>query len=309
MGALFNLGVLWAGGVVSLLVLRVLTGFFLAGIYPVGMKIAADWHQKGLGKALGYLVGALVLGTASPHLLRALSRGLPWQGVFIATSALALLGGLLILLLPDGPFRRRSQGLDPGALLRVFRNRSFRAAAGGYFGHMWELYTFWAFVPLLLAAYAEQHPEQALPISLLSFAIIGIGSVACVAGGYLSERRGSGRVAFWALFLSLCCCLLSPLTLYMPLPLLLSFLLLWGGVVVADSPQFSSLVAQHAPRESTATALTIVSCIGFSITIVSLQLLNLLQAWLPGQYRFTVLALGPLLGLYALRRLVWPAKN
>jgi MFS family permease len=310
LGALFNLGVLLAEGFISLLLLRFLTGFFLAGIYPVGMKIAADWHEKGLGKALGYLVGALVLGTASPHLLQALRGTLPWQGVFVATSALAVLGGLLLLLLvPDGPYRRRSQGFDPHALLRVFANKPFRAAAFGYFGHMWELYTFWAFVPLMLLAYASFHPEMQLQVSLLSFYIIAIGSLACVAGGYLAQRLGSARVAFRALFLSFCCCLLSPLIPFLPLPLLIFFLLFWGGVVVADSPQFSTLVAQNAPREVTGTALTIVNCIGFSITILSIQLLNQLEGWLPAQYRFSLLAIGPLLGLWALRKLVWPAQS
>jgi MFS family permease len=309
LGALFNLGVLWADGFASLLLLRFLTGFFLAGIYPVGMKISADWHEKGLGKALGYLVGALVLGTAAPHLLKALSGSLPWQGVFVATSAFALLGGLLIqLLVPDGPFRRRSQGFDPRALLRVFANKPFRAAAFGYFGHMWELYAFWAFVPLMLLGYAQGHPEVELNVSLLSFAAIAVGSVSCVVGGYLAGWMGSARVAFWALFLSFCCCLLSPLMGLLPLPLLLLFLLFWGAVVVADSPQFSTLVAQNAPKEITGTALTIVNCIGFSITIFSIQLLSQAGPWLPEPYRYVVLAPGPLLGLSALRKLVFSPR-
>ncbi|WP_224995382.1 MFS transporter [Cesiribacter sp. SM1] len=303
LGAAANLGVLLAEGFISLLLLRLLTGFFLAGIYPVGMKIAADWHEKGLGKALGYLVGALVLGTASPHLLKALGESLPWQGIFVATSGFALLGGMLMLLfVPDGPYRRRSQGFDPKSLLRVFSNRSFRAAAFGYFGHMWELYTFWAFVPLLLMAY-EQQQENLLPgISLLSFAIIAIGALACIWGGYLSQTIGSGRVAFRALLVSLCCCLLSPLLFYAPPPLFLVFLLLWGMAVVADSPQFSALVAQNAPKEATGTALTIVNCLGFSITIFSIQLMNLLSTWIAAEYRFMLLAIGPLLGLFALKR-------
>ncbi len=303
LGAVANLGVLLADGFFSLLLLRLLTGFFLAGIYPVGMKIAADWHEKGLGKALGYLVGALVLGTASPHLLKALSESLPWQGVFFVTSGFAIMGGILMLkLVPDGPYRRRSQGFDPKSLLRVFSNRSFRAAAFGYFGHMWELYTFWAFVPLLLLAYQQQQ-QSALPnISLLSFAIIAIGALACIWGGYLSQTIGSSRVAFRALLVSFCCCLLSPFLFQAPPPLFLLFLLLWGMAVVADSPQFSALVAQNAPKEATGTALTIVNCLGFSITIFSIQLMNLLSTWIAAEYRFMLLAIGPLLGLIALKR-------
>ena len=303
LGALANLGVLLAEGFLSLLLLRLLTGFFLAGIYPVGMKIAADWHEKGLGKALGYLVGALVLGTASPHLLKALSGTLPWQGVFLFTSAFAVVGGLLMLLfVPDGPFRRKSQGFDPQALLRVFRNKPFRAAAFGYFGHMWELYTFWAFVPLMLLHYTSMHADKELPVSLLSFGIIAIGSLSCVAGGYLSIRWSSQRVAFWALLLSFCCCLLSPLMFQLPLPFFGAFLFFWGIVVIADSPQFSALVAQNAPKEATGTALTIVNCLGFSITIISIQVVSLLNQWLATAWVFVFLALGPLLGLYALQK-------
>ena len=303
MAAMTNAAVLVAEGFSSLLFLRMLTGFFLAGIYPVGMKIAADWHQQGLGKALGYLVGALVLGTASPHLLKALTETLPWRLVFLMTSGFAVLGGLLmILFIPDGPFRRRSQGFDPRALLRVFSYKPFRAAAFGYFGHMWDLYTFWAFLPLMLLTYQQLQPASALNISLLSFSTIAVGGLACVLGGYLSQKTGSARVAFWALLLSLSCCLLSPFLLYASLPLFLGFLLLWGMVVVADSPQFSTLVAQNAPKEATGTALTIVNCLGFSITIFSIQFFNMLDGAIAAEYRFTLLAIGPLLGLIALKR-------
>ena len=138
-------------GLISLLGLRFITGFFLAGIYPVGMKIASDFYQKGLGKSLGFLVGALVLGTAFPHLLKNFASDLPWKLVAIITSGLAVSGGLLMwLLVPNGPFRNASQKPDFSALYRVFENSKFRSAAFGYFGHMWELYAFWAFVPIML---------------------------------------------------------------------------------------------------------------------------------------------------------------
>ncbi|MEM7040856.1 MAG: MFS transporter, partial [Bacteroidota bacterium] len=156
LGALFNLGVIWEGNsLASILAFRFLTGFFLAGIYPVGMKIAADYYDKGLGKSLGLLVGALVVGTAFPHLLKEMKGELPWQFVLVATSSLAVLGGaLMMLLVPDGPHRKPSQKIDFSAIRQVFRERQFRAAAFGYFGHMWELYTFWAFLPLVFAASA-----------------------------------------------------------------------------------------------------------------------------------------------------------
>jgi MFS family permease len=305
LGAGFNLGLLWEGnGAGSLLLWRFLTGFTLAGIYPVGMKIAADYFQEGLGKSLGYLVGALVLGTAFPHLLKNFTGAgdLPWSLVIIATSVVAALGGLLILLLvPSGPYRKAGTGKDFLVFFRVFRNKKFRAAAFGYFGHMWELYTFWAFVPVILAAYNLLNPQANLDVSLTSFLIIGLGSLACVAGGYLSQRIGTKRTAGGALFLSGVCCLLSPFVFLQGSPqLLTAFLIFWGLVVVADSPLFSTLVAQNAPAENRGTALTIVNSVGFGITIVSLQLVTYLLEFTDPFYVLAVLAVGPGVGLLGL---------
>lgn len=303
-GAGFNLGVIYGGnGLTSLLVLRFMTGFCLAGIYPVGMKIAADHFEAGLGKSLGLLVGALVVGTSFPHFLTAFSSGLPWKFVLVFTSSIAAVGGLLMLVfVPDGPFRKASQRLELTALVQVFKHTSFRSAAFGYFGHMWELYAFWAFVPVILAGYQELHPETEFSVSVYSFLIIGLGGLACVLCGYLSQRLGTQRVAAWALALSGVCCLFSPLViLFASPPVLIGFLIFWGGVVVADSPLFSTLVAQHAPAEIKGTALTIVNCIGFSITIVSIQFTGLLiHQWNLLPFAFVGLALGPILGLWAL---------
>ncbi|WP_350293851.1 MFS transporter [uncultured Croceitalea sp.] len=305
LGAIFNLGIVWEGnGWTSILLFRFFTGFFLAGIYPVGMKIAADYFDKGLGKSLGYLVGALVLGTALPHLLKWLSAVFPWQYVIYATSALAILGGLLmVFLVPNGPYRKQSQQLNFTACFSVFKKKDFRAAAFGYFGHMWELYTFWAFVPFLLGLHAELQGNYAFPVSFWSFWVIAVGGMACVLGGYISERSGIKRTAATALFLSGICCLVSPLLLlYAPTPVFIVFLLFWGMVVIADSPLFSTLVAQNAPIEIKGTALTIVNSIGFAITIVSLQVIPLLQKLITNEYLFMFLALGPLFGLIALRK-------
>jgi predicted MFS family arabinose efflux permease len=266
------------------------------------MKIAADYFGAGLGKSLGYLVGALVLGTAFPHLLQFLGSNWPWRFVLFITSGLAVLGGIgVFFLIPDGPNRRAGSGLDLTALFRVFRNRPFRAAAFGYFGHMWELYAFWAFVPLALAGYQQLHPSVVFSVSLWSFLIIAVGGLACVLGGYLSLRLGTRPTAALALALSGGCCLVSPLfLLFASSYVFLAFLLFWGMVVVADSPLFSTLVAQNAPAQSKGTALTIVNCFGFSITIFSIQLLNHLQFSQPVQYLFVALAIGPLFGLIGL---------
>ncbi len=305
LGALSNLVLVWDGsGTTHILLSRFFTGFFLAGIYPVGMKIAADYFDKGLGKSLGYLVGALVVGTALPHFLKWASAVFPWQYVIYATSSLATLGGLLMVtLVPDGPFRKPSQNLNLTACFSIFKKKDFRAAAFGYFGHMWELYTFWAFVPVLIAIYMELHGINLFRVSFWSFWIIAIGGLACVIGGYISLRKGVKTTATTAIFLSGICCLISPLALlYASLPVFILFLLFWGMVVIMDSPLFSTLVAQNAPVEIKGTALTIVNCIGFAITIVSLQLIGALQNYVSPQYLFMVLAIGPLFGLLGLRR-------
>lgn len=303
LGALFNLGVIWDGNTItSLLLFRFLTGFFLAGIYPVGMKIAADYFEKGLGKSLGFLVGALVLGTAFPHLLNGVIDSFPWKSVLITTSSLAILGGTLILtLIPNGPFRKPAVHLDFLSFFRVFQNKDFRSAAFGYFGHMWELYAFWTFVPIMLKTYIELHPETSFNISVLSFSIIGIGGLACVLGAYVSEKLGTKKTAFIALSLSCTCCVLSPLFFTINSSIIfVVFLLVWGMVVIADSPLFSTLVARNAISEIKGTALTIVNCIGFSITIISIQLISGLVGMINPEYIYLILALGPIFGLLSL---------
>jgi MFS family permease len=305
LGALFNLGVISdANNLASLLLMRFFTGFFLAGIYPVGMKIAADYYEKGLGKSLGFLVGALVLGTALPHLLKEITATIAWQSVLFTTSSLATLGGLLmVLMVPNGPFRKSSQRTDFSAFFSVFQNRKFRSAAFGYFGHMWELYAFWAFVPVMLKTYSLAHPQTTFNIPIVSFLIIGIGGLACALGGYLSERAGTKRIAFIALALSCLCCLISPFVFTSEFEnVFIGFLIFWGMVVIADSPLLSTLVAQNASAEIKGTALTIVNCVGFSITIISIQLITLMTELTASNGIYTILAIGPILGLIALRR-------
>jgi MFS family permease len=283
----------------SILLFRFGTGFFLAGIYPVGMKIAADYFQKGLGKSLGLLVGALVLGTAFPHLVRSLTDELPWRYVIYATSLLAILGGLMIIFwVPNGPFRKKSQAFDFTVFFKVFRIKAFRAAAFGYFGHMWELYAFWAFVPLALQYYGEIHHYE-FDIPFMSFVIIGIGGLSCAIGGFLSEKYFPKSIAKTALSLSGICCLISPLVFFQNSGLLfLLFFMFWGLVVTADSPMFSTLVAQNAQASNKGTALTIVNSIGFGISVLSIQLLNVLNPLIQTGFLFLILALGPAVGLF-----------
>ena len=307
-GALFNAAVVWlAKDAASLFALRFLTGFFIAGIYPVGMKIAADWYEKGLGKALGYLLGALVVGTAFPHLLKNKDFELPWKSVLYYTSAFATVGGLLMLIfVGDGPYRKKSGGFQWNAFKKIFSSKKWRQAAFGYFGHMWELYTFWGFVPVIILLYAAKN-GLSLNIPLLSFLIIGCGSISCIAGGYLSQRIGSAKVATAALLISGLCCILSGFIFSFPVWIFLAILFIWGLAVIPDSPQFSTLVTQYAPEHLRGTALTIYNSIGFSISTFSLVVIDYVfhsKGFFSGENAFLLLAIGPLLGIAPMLRLI-----
>ncbi|WP_436514538.1 MFS transporter [Ekhidna sp. To15] len=300
LGAGFNACIALDVSFVQILTLRFLTGFFLAGIYPVGMKIAADYYEKGLGKALSFLVGALVLGTALPHLIASYDTSFDWKVVILSTSALAVVGGFLIkMLVGEGPYRKQGQKVEFREMRRVFRNRKFRAAAFGYFGHMWELYAFWAFVPFILRQNGHLVLDAQL-ISMQSFMIIAVGALACFLGGYISEKYGAQKTAFAFLLLSGLCCLFSPLAFNLDRIPFLVFMIFWGMVVIADSPLFSSLVAQRATPELKGTALTLVNNIGFTITIFSIQLLSYLIASYDAKHLLLILAAGPAFGLISL---------
>jgi MFS family permease len=304
-GALFNGCLVFDNNTYSsILILRFLTGFFLAGIYPVGMKIATDYYRKALGTSLGFLVGALVLGTALPHLLKDSMLTFSWEKVILFISILASFGGLLlIVLVPNGPFRKKSASLDYTICFKIFKNTTFRKTAFGYFGHMWELYTFWAFVPILLKTYSSLYAQVKFNIPLLSFFIIAIGSISCVLGSYLAEKYGTKRIAFSALLLSCICCLISPLFFLIESEtIFVLFLLFWGMVVIADSPLFSNLVAQNAPEKEKGTALTMVNCIGFSITILSLQIVSTIYHSTNSTFVYLLLAIGPIFGLTSLSK-------
>lgn len=305
LGAVANGAVAVTGASLPLLLVsRFATGFCLAGIYPVGMRIAAAWYDRDLGRALGFLVGALVFATALPHLIRGLGQELAWQSVMLTVSAIAVLGGVaMYTLVPDGPHLKRGARFDPSAVVASFRSPEFRASSFGYFGHMWELYAFWAFVPVYLAMLAGNAGAAPSTLSLQAFAVIAAGAIGCAAGGVISQRTGSARVARAQLLTSGLCCLVSPLALGLPLPLALAFLGVWGGTVAGDSPQFSAMNARTAPPQLVGSALTIVNCIGFTISIASIQLLNAMQGAVAVEHMFWMLVPGPVLGLVALRRL------
>ena len=303
LGAICNAGLILKFNTLStLLIIRFLTGFFLAGIYPIGMKIAADYYRKGLGNALGFLVGALVLGTALPHLLKDSMHSFSWETVLLSISGLSIFGGcLLVVFVNNGPYHKKGTSLDLTICFKLFKNNPFRKASFGYFGHTWELYTFWAFVPILLKTYSELYTTVQFNIPLLSFCVIGIGSIACVLGSYLAKKYGTKKIAFYCLLLSGMCCLIAPFFFMVENEtIFILFLLFWGMVVIADSPLFSTLVAENAPENDKGAALTIVNCIGFSITILSIQLISILFHSTSSNFIFLLLAIGPVSGLLAI---------
>lgn len=283
--------------------LRFLTGLCLAAIYPLGMKLVISWGPQHAGAALSWLVGMLTVGTALPHLMRGATLNLPWEWTLLGASLLALVGGLLILTLGDGP-HLPGTGDRPSVRhgLSALQLPGFRAVAGGYFGHCWELYAFWMLVPLLVGREISRLEVSVEWVPWLSFAVIAGGFVGCVWGGRLVQKLGSEWVARHALAASGALCLAYPLLAWVPPSVLLLMLGLWGMAVIADSPQFAALAAANAPRETVGSSLALMNGIGFALTIPPIWLTSLL--WDPqGTWVILWLLPGPLLGLWAMKGL------
>jgi len=305
LAALATLGVAAAGGIELGIACRLLTGAALAGVYPPGMKIAAGWFKEGRGLAIGILVGALTLGSASPHLVRWAVSATAWRIVLVIAAASALAGGLLVLLVPnDGPFAAPSPPFSLAAAPRILRDRAVALANLGYLGHMWELYAMWTWIAVFVAA--SEHARRGAqadvtgPAALVTFAVVGSGAIGCWLGGKYADRWGRTLVTSAAMVLSGSCAVVVGLLFGAPLAALLPLLLVWGITVVADSAQFSAAVSELAPRDYVGTALTLQTSFGFLLTCATIYLLPNVAAAIGWRWSMSVLAIGPAIGVWAM---------
>jgi MFS family permease len=284
--------------------LRLLAGASLACVYPPGMKIAAGWTQRHRGTAIGILVGAVSVGSAAPHLLRASWDIAQWRPVVLLAAASAALGGVLFATaVREGPYQAASAPFDPRAIGRVLRERDVRLATAGYLGHMWELYAMWSTIGLFLAEVCRRHGVAALWAPLLAFTVIAIGALGCVVAGIRADQVGRARVAIMAMAVSGTCALaIGPLSAW-SFPVTIAVALIWGISVVADSAQFSACVAEYAPGEYVGTALTIQTASGFLLTMLTIHLVPGWAALWGWERAYIPLAIGPLFGIAAMARL------
>lgn len=283
--------------------MRFLTGIFLAGIYPPGLKLAATWSVRYRGLAIGLLVGALTVGSASPHLVRALSN-LAWEQVVLVSSAMAILGGAIVLtLIKDGPFTAPRAPFNPRIAIRCLTQPGIRLANLGYLGHMWELYAMWTWVPVFLVDALEARSGSLALAGTIAFGVIAVGGIGSVVAGAMADRFGRTVIASGAMVLSGSTALLAAAIFDAPLIVITPVLLVWGLTVVADSAQFSAAITELSPPEYVGTALTIQTALGFLLTLFSIQLVPIFvdaQGW---SLAFATLALGPAVGVWAMLRL------
>jgi MFS family permease len=287
----------------SAIALRFLTGLFLAGVYPPGMKIMATWFREGRGMALGVLVGALTLGKASPYLVNAVGS-VNWRHNVLFVSLLAVIGGFIVLLfIKDGPYALSGARFDWTQVIKVFSNRGVRLANFGYLGHMWELYAMWTWIPVMIRASLVLHGDKPAWAEAASFLVIGCGALGCVTAGLVADRVGRTAVTSWAMAISGSCCLVIGLLFGGSPIILLMVAAIWGASVVADSAQFSTCVTELGDPRYLGTALTIQTCLGFLLTTISIELIPRFVTVVGWRYAFMILAPGPLFGVLAMMRL------
>jgi len=313
-GAIFNGAIgLFANGIELAIILRFLTGICLAGVYPPGMKITASWFKLDRGMAIGVLVGALTVGSASPHLLKIL--GTPeWRELILTASILSIIASLIcIIFVKEGPYYGVGAKFNWRYIGRAFADRGVRLANFGYLGHMWELYAVWTWIPIFLFESFRNCgiSNSATWSALSSFAVIGVGGIGCVLAGILADSYGRTTITIVSMVISGSCCLLAGI-LFGNYPIVLFILcLIWGFTVISDSAQFSASITELGDPDYVGTALTLQTCMGFLLTMVSIRLIPVFVNWLSWHWAFSLLAIGPYFGvlsMYRLKRLPVSAK-
>jgi MFS family permease len=286
------------------LFLRFMTGLFLAGVYPVGMKIMATWTKKDRGLAIGLLVGALTIGSASPHLLNAFGGIAEWKPVLYSASAFAGLGALIAFFFVDeGPYRTKTPPFNWKFVGEIARTREIALANLGYLGHMWELYAMWAWIPIFLLASFKISGLEPKWASVAAFAVIGAGGVGSLLAGRLADKLGRTTLTMASLLISGACAMSVGLLFGGNSIALVIVCLIWGFAVVADSAQFSACITELCRPEYTGTALTLQTSLGFLLTLLTIRLIPALERWLGWQSAFMFLAIGPVVGIWAMNAL------
>ncbi len=284
------------------MLLRFVTGVALAGLYPSGLKVAAGWFERGRGMALGVLVGALTVGSASPNLIRGL--GLEWRGVIVVASLLAGLSAVIMARwVSDGPFETKAEPFSFKQVGRVLRNEGFRWSTLGYLGHMWELYAMWTWTAAFLTASSVAAGTSYGSIPTVTFLVIASGGAGAWLAGIWADRIGRSIVAGSSLVVSGSIALLSP-WLFGGTPwIVIPAFLVWGFAVVADSAQFSAMVAETAEPPVRGTSLALQTATGFLLTLVTIRGVPVLAGAWGWRWSFILLALGPAVGIFAMARI------